>query len=103
MRYANPSFPRSGDRIVENSHHTTGVYGYTLAGEVLPPLYILSTGSKNEDNYKFDPAVCKGLPMVRAKYAGDKMKDWPSNIAVRPKGSMDTPSSHSIWKCRVQE
>jgi hypothetical protein len=98
VRYANPSFPRSGDRIVENSHHTTGVYGYTLAGEVLPPLYILSTGSKNEDNYKFDPAVCKGLPMVRAKYAGDKMKDWPSNITVRPKGSMDTPLWHELNK-----
>jgi len=98
VRFTNPCFPRSGDRVIENSHHTTGVYGYTLAGEVLPPLYILSTGSKNEANYKFDPAVCRGLPMVTAKYAGDKVKAWPSCIAIRPKGSMDTPLWHDLNK-----
>jgi len=37
-RYANNSFPRSGERVVETSSHTTGLYGYTLAGEPLPPL-----------------------------------------------------------------
>ena len=98
VRYTNPCFPRSGDRVIENSHHTTGVYGYTLAGEVLPPIYILSTGSKNELNFKFDPAVCNGLPMVTAKHAGNKVKAWPSCVAVRPKGSMDTPLWHDLNK-----
>ena len=91
VRYTNPCFPHSGYRVIENSHHTTGVYGYTLAGEVLPPLYILSTGSKNEANYKFDLAVYRGLTMVTVKYAGDKVEAWPSCIAMHPKGSMDTP------------
>jgi len=37
-RWANNSFPRSGEHVIENSTHTTGVYGYTFAGEPLPPL-----------------------------------------------------------------
>ena len=93
QRYANASFPRSGDRYTENSQHTTGVYGVTLGGEALPPLYILDTSSKNEDNYKIDPEICKGLPIVKAKYAGDVSMSWPSSLAVRKKGSMDT----SLW------
>ena len=36
--------------------------------------------------------------MVVAKYAGDKMKAWPSSVAVRPKGSMDTPLWHDLNK-----
>ena len=100
VRYTNPCFPRSGDRVIENSHHTTGVYGYTLAGEVLPPVYILLTGSKNELNFKSDPAVCKGLTMVTAKYAGDKVQAWPSCIAVRPKRSMATPLWHNFVRSR---
>ncbi len=49
--YTNMSFPRVGDRITKNAHHTTGVYGFTLGGEPLPPLYILDTKLKNEENY----------------------------------------------------
>ena len=108
-RWANNSFPRSGERVIENSSHTTGVYGYTFAGEPLPPLYITSTSSKNEDNYKFDSRMCEGLPMPRAKYAGDQVKSRPSRIAVLPKGSMDTLLWHRwhtdvllpCWKDRL--
>ena len=66
-RYTNNWFPRSGEHVVKNLTHTTGIYGYTFGGEPFPPLYILSTGSKNWENYKFDSCVCEGLPMPQAK------------------------------------
>ena len=46
----------------------TGVYGTTLRGEPLPPMYILSTNSLNEDDYKIDPRMNRGLPIVVASY-----------------------------------
>jgi hypothetical protein len=53
-RWVNESFPRSGGHNVVGSFHTAGVYGTTLAGEALPPLFILSTSSQNEEDYKVD-------------------------------------------------
>ena len=50
-----------------------GVYGTTLAGEALPLMYILSTFSTNEVDYKVDPQVCKGVPVVMGKYGGETM------------------------------
>ena len=47
-------------------------------------LYILSTGSKSEENYKIDPRVCEGLPMPRAKYAQNQVKQRLSQIAMDP-------------------
>jgi len=44
-RYINPSFPRLGEECIVSTFHTTGMYGTTLCGEPLIPLYILSTGS----------------------------------------------------------
>ena len=44
-RYINPSFPWSGERCIASTFHTQGVYGTTLCGKLLIPLYILSTGS----------------------------------------------------------
>ena len=98
QRYANASFPRTGERIIENAYHTTGVYGFTLRGEPLPPLYILSTSSKLEENFAYDPLIGDGLPIVMAKYAQDEVKSYPSRVAVRSKGSMDT----GLWEqlCR---
>ena len=98
IRYANASFPRTGERIVENAYHTTGVYGFTLRGEALPPLYILSTSASNEDNYRIDPPICEGLPIVTAKYAQDEIGTHPSRVAIRKKGSMDTGLWHQL--CR---
>jgi len=54
-KWVNESFPRSGERNILGNFHTTGVYGTTLAGEALPPLYILSTLSQNKEDYKVDP------------------------------------------------
>ena len=96
-RYTNPSFPRSGERCIESSFHTTGVYGTTLRGEPLPPMYILSTNSLNEDDYKIDPRVNRGLPIVVASYGKVMAAHW-SAISVRHKGSMDTGLWHQLLK-----
>jgi len=95
-RYINPSFPRSGERCIVSNFHTTGVYGTTLRGEPLPPLYILSTASLNEDQYKIDPRVCEGLPTVVASYGATVETIYLSYICVRHKGSMDTGLWHQL-------
>ena len=75
----------------------TGVYGTTLRGEPLPPMYILSTNSLNEDDYKIDPRVNRGLPIVVASYGKVMAAHW-SAISVRHKGSMDTGLWHQLLK-----
>ena len=74
--------------------HTTGVYGTTLAGEALPPLYILSTASQNPEDYKVDPRVCEGLPIVTGYYGGSRRVSYSSCVSVQKKGSMDTGLWH---------
>jgi hypothetical protein len=106
IRYANASFARSGDRLVETSSHTTGVYGFTLRGESLPPLYILSSSATNEDNYKLDVRICETLPSVVASYGQELPSTHPSSIAVRRKGSMDTTLWHDLHRqvyCKLYE
>ena len=93
-RLINPSLPRSGDRITKGSRHTTGCYGCTAAGDPLPPLYILDTKSKTEENYSISPSVCEGLPVVQGKWGLAERTYISSFIAMRPKGSMDT----SLWE-----
>ena len=97
-RFANPSFQRSGDRVVESGGHITGVYAYTLRGEALPPMYIFSTAAESEDNMKIAPEVCEGLPTVNAKYAQDTVFDHPSRTVLRTKGSMDTTLWHDLHR-----
>jgi hypothetical protein len=100
---ANSSFARSGDRLVESSSHTTGVYGFTLQGECHPPLYILSSSAMNVDNYKCDVRICETLPEVVASYGQDVPSLHPSRIAVRRKGSMDTGLWHLLhWQVYVK-
>ena len=93
LRWYNPSFPRSGERVVATQNHVTGVYTYNLAGESLPPLYTFETKSKIPDNFKIDPEVCEGLPVVSGKFGHDALRSYTSEVAVRKKGSMDT----SLW------
>ena len=92
-RYASSSFHCSGERCIENSSHTTGVYGTTCASEPLPPLYILSSKAKDENNFGYDPKVHTTLPVVLAKYADDEYKEYHAHCSVRSCGSMDT----SLW------
>ena len=93
LRYACSSFPRVGDRIVENAHHTTGVYAFNLRGDPLPPLFIFDTASKNAENYKIDSQILHELPVVTGRYGQDTLHTFASSVAVRKKGSMDT----SLW------
>ena len=89
-RYINTSFPRSGEQCIVSTFHTTGVYGTTLRGEPLIPLYILSTGSLQEEDYRIDSRVCEGLPTVVAAFGADDVACYSSAICVHHKGSMDT-------------
>ena len=77
-----------------SNFHTTGVYGTTLRGMPLPPLYILSTASQKEEDYKTDPRVCVGLPTVIASYGAAVETLYSSYICVRSKGPMDT----GLWQ-----
>jgi hypothetical protein len=60
-------------------------------------MYILSTNSLNEDDYKIDPRVNRGLPIVVASYGKVMAAHW-SAISVRHKGSMDTGLWHQLLK-----
>ena len=93
LRFACPSFPRVGDRVVGSVHHTTGVYAFNLRGDPLPPLYIFDTSSKNTDNYKIDSKILVGLPVVSGRYGQDKVHTFPSFVSMHKKGLMDT----SLW------
>jgi hypothetical protein len=94
--YVNPSFPWSGERCIISTFHTTGVYGTTLHGKPLIPLYILSTKSIQEEDYRIDSHVCEGLPTVIAAYGANKESSYPSVICVHQKGSMDTGLWHQL-------
>ncbi len=85
-RYINPSFPWSGERCIVSTFHTTGVYGTTLRGEPLIPLYILSTGSLREEDYRIDSRVCEGLPTVIAAYGADEEACYSSAIGEIARG-----------------
>jgi hypothetical protein len=75
-----------------------GVYGTTLCGKPLPPLYILSMASLQEDDYRVDPCICKGLPIVAASYGSKAVQIHSSSICMRHKGSMDAGLWHQlVW------
>ena len=99
LRFACPSFPRVGDRIVESAHHTTGVYAFNLHGDPLPPLFIFDTASKNPDNYKIDSSILASLPVVTGRYGDTRIHTFPSYVCMRKKGSMDT----SLWSLYNEE
>ena len=60
-------------------------------------MYILSTNSLNDDDYKIDPRVNRGLPIFVASYGKVMAAHW-SAISVRHKGSMDTGLWHQLLK-----
>jgi hypothetical protein len=84
--------------VVEAASHTTGIYGFTLSGESLPSLYIFSSDAAQEENFKFDPKICKGLPCITARYGNADATEQPSRVAVRRKGSMDTTLWHDLHR-----
>jgi hypothetical protein len=94
--YINTLIPWSGEQCIVSTFHSTGVHGTTLCSEPLIPLYILSTGSLREEEYRIDSRVCEGLPTVVASYGADNESCYSSTICVRHKGSMDTGLWHQL-------
>ena len=89
------SFQHSGEQCVASNLHTAGMYGTTGAGYSMPCLFVMSLTVKQVANFQINPAVCKGLPTVRVRYADDVVcMDYPSHVAVRHTGSVDTKVSN---------
>ena len=97
LRYSTSSFHRSGERCVASNSHTTGVYGTTGAGYPMPCMFVMSSNAKEAKDFQIDPAVCVGLPVVRAKYADNVLSsDYLSHVAIRHSGSVDTYLWHEL-------
>ena len=77
-RWANGSFPRSGDRVVSLQSHITGVYAYNLRGDMLPSLFMFESKSQEPENYKIDTRICENVPTVTGKYGEDEVKCYVS-------------------------
>ena len=96
-RYLKNLFHRSGERCLQSTTHTTGVYGTTGAGYSLPPMYVFSSNAKDPEDFQIEGTVCEGLPVVQAKYADDVcFASYPSHVAVRHTGSVDTSLWHEL-------
>jgi len=73
------------------------MYGTTGAGYSLPPMYVFSSNAKVPEDFQIEGAVCEGLLVVRAKYADDDLfASYPSHVAVRHTGSVDTSLWHEL-------
>ena len=59
-------------------------------------MYILSTSSKREEDYKKDSRIGEGLPTVTASYGADVDTIYCSFISVQSKGLMDTGLWHQL-------
>jgi len=60
-------------------------------------MFVMTSNAKEATDFKIDPAVCVGLPVVRAKYADNVLTlDYPSHVAVRHSGSVDTYLWHEL-------
>ncbi len=79
--------------------HTTGVYGTTLAGKAMPPLFILNSNARFEENYTIDPYVYVGLPIVNASYGSGVLQRHHYSVAVCREESMDT----GLWHQPVRD
>ena len=55
---------RQGRRGIRGSRHISGVCTFNTFGEVLPPLLIFDSPSKNDLTYKIQDAWCNDLPKV---------------------------------------
>ncbi len=63
----------------------------------MPCMFVMTSNAKEATDFKIDPAVCVGLPVVRAKYADNVLTlDYPSHVAVRHSGSVDTYLWHEL-------
>ena len=99
-RYACSFISCCGDRVISNGRHTTGCYSSNAYDEALPPLFILDSKAKFEENYKIDPRVCIGLPEVVGKYGlhDDYFRDLRRKIGLSV--NKDVAFSSCISVCR---
>jgi hypothetical protein len=58
------------------------ITGFTVTGEPLPPLYIISSSTQDEANFHLDPSIYEGLPTIMAKYDRDTYNEHYSFIVV---------------------
>ena len=90
-------FHRSGERCLQSTTHTTGMYGTTGAGHSLPLMFLFSSGAKVPEDFQIKDAVCEGLPVVRSKYADNVLfAKHPYHVAVCHMGSVDTSLWHEL-------
>jgi hypothetical protein len=95
--YSTSLFHHSGEQCVASNSHTTGMYGTIGAGYPMPCMFVMSSNAKELKDFQIDPAVCVGLPVVRAKYANNVITlDYPSHVAVHHSGSVDTFLWHEL-------
>ncbi len=78
-----------------------GMYGTTLCGKPLPPLYILSTALLQDDDYRVDQCICEGLPIVLASYGSEAVQIHSSSICMQHKGSNSSKDT-GLWHQFVQ-
>jgi hypothetical protein len=97
QRYSMSSFHRLGERCVALNSQMTGVYASTHVGYPMPCVFVMSSNAKELKDFQINPAVCVGLPVVRAKYANNVITlDYPSHVAICHSGSVDTCLRHKL-------
>ena len=89
IRWSDPTLPKGTVQATRGSHHTTGIYGATAAGEVMPPVYCFDSGAVNEENFQVKLSWIEGLPKVQGMYGSPTTETYDSHIYVRKSGCND--------------
>ena len=89
IRWGDPSLAKGTEKGTRGSCHTSGIYGSTAAGEVMPPVYYFDSGAANEENFQVKPSWVEGLPKVRGMYGCPTTELYESHISVRKSESTD--------------
>ena len=88
------------ERSTRGSRHTTGIYGSSAAGEVMPPLYCFNSSATNEENYQVQPDLVEGLPRVRGRYGCPTTESYESFVDVRKSGCTDEQLMQQWYICQ---
>ena len=85
----NPLYQWGANRSVKSARHVTGVYATSAAGEALPPMYILDSSAKSDENFRVKVEWLEGLPTVQGRFGCPTRVASDSFYAVRSQGYMD--------------
>ena len=69
--------------------HTTVIYGYNGAGEVMPTIYSFGSSAQNNYNFQVNPTWVQGLPKVHGKYVCPTTETYDSSVSLRKSGCTD--------------